>query len=60
MLINSGRIGEPVNICNGEAVMISDILKMLVEISETSAKVVFGKKLFRRQMSHCFWEIIQR
>jgi len=47
LLIKNGEPGVPVNICNGEAVKISDILNMLVEISGTKAEVISDPKLFR-------------
>ena len=47
LLLQNGEPGKPVNICNGEAVKISDILDMLVEISGTNAEVVSDPALFR-------------
>ena len=47
LLLDKGNPGEPVNICNNEAVKIGDILKMLIEISGTNAKVIADPTLFR-------------
>ena len=47
ILMEKGKPADPVNICNGTAEKISDILNMLVEISGTKAEVVSDKKLFR-------------
>ncbi len=47
LLLEKGRPGEPVNICTGKAYKISEILDMLVEISETDAKVISDPDLMR-------------
>lgn len=47
LLIQKGEPGCPVNICTGKAYKIQEILDMLIEISETDAKVVSDLKLFR-------------
>lgn len=47
LLLEKGEPGIPVNICTGKAYKIQEILDMLVEISETNAKVVSDPKLFR-------------
>lgn len=47
MLMEKGTPGEPVNICNGEAFKIQDILNMLIEISGVDVKVISDKSLFR-------------
>lgn len=47
MLMDKGMPGEPVNICNGVAYKIQDILDMLIEISGVNVKVVFDASLFR-------------
>lgn len=47
LLLEKGRPGEPVNICNGKAYKIQEILDMLIEISGTNAKVISDEKLFR-------------
>jgi len=47
ILLDKGNPGEPVNICNGKAYKIQEILDMLVEISGTNAKVISDPKLFR-------------
>ena len=46
-LLERGNPGEPVNICNGEAFRIRDILHMLIDIADVDAAVVPDKKLFR-------------
>ncbi len=47
LLLEKGNPGEPVNICNGKAYKIQEILDMLVEISGTDAKVISDPALFR-------------
>ncbi len=47
LLMKNGKPGIPVNICNGKAYQIREILDMLIEISGTSAEVVSDKRLFR-------------
>jgi GDP-D-mannose dehydratase len=47
LLLEKGNPGEPVNICTGKAYKISEILDMLVEISETDAKVITDPDLMR-------------
>lgn len=47
LLLDKGTPGEPINICTGKAYKISDILNMLVEISETKVKVVTDEGLMR-------------
>lgn len=47
LLLEKGEPGVPVNICTGKAYKIQEILDMLVEISETNAKVISDPKLFR-------------
>ncbi len=47
ILLEKGNPGEPINICNNKAYKIQEILDMLVEISETNAKVVSDPALFR-------------
>ncbi len=47
LLMQNGEPGIPVNICNGEAVSIQQILDMLVEISGTKAEVISDPALFR-------------
>ncbi len=47
ILMEKGKIADPVNICNGTAEKIRDILDMLIEISGTNAKVISDPGLFR-------------
>jgi len=47
MMMDKGIPGEPVNICNGVAYKIQDILDMLIEISGVDVKVISDKSLFR-------------
>lgn len=47
ILMDKGTPGEAINICNGKAYKIQEILDMLVEISGTRAQVISDKKLFR-------------
>ena len=47
LLLEKGEPGVPVNICNGVAVKIQEILDMLVEISGTQARVISDPALFR-------------
>ena len=47
MLLERGKPGAPINICTGKAYKINEILKMLIEISGTNAKVISDKSLFR-------------
>ncbi|MCR4892675.1 MAG: GDP-mannose 4,6-dehydratase [Lachnospiraceae bacterium] len=47
LLMDKGNPAEPVNICNGKAYQIREILDMLVDISGTNAKVVTDEKLLR-------------
>jgi len=47
LMIEYGEPGIPVNICIGKAYKISDVLDMLIEISETQVNVVQDDNLFR-------------
>lgn len=47
ILLEKGKPGMPVNICTGKAYKISEILTMLVEISETNARVISDESLMR-------------
>ncbi len=47
MMLDKGTPGDPINICTGTAYKISDILKMLIEISGLKIDVVKDKALFR-------------
>jgi GDP-4-dehydro-6-deoxy-D-mannose reductase len=47
MLIEKGQPGQPVNICNGEAVSIREILGMLIEIAGIEVRVELDKHLLR-------------
>ena len=47
LLIEKGRPGEPVNICNNKAYRIREILDMLIDIAGTEARVVSDPALFR-------------
>ena len=47
LLMEKGVPGEPVNICNGVAYKIQDILDMLIEISGVQVEVITDKTLFR-------------
>jgi GDP-4-dehydro-6-deoxy-D-mannose reductase len=47
LLMEKGLPGEPVNICNGVAYKIQDILDMLIEISGVQVEVITDKALFR-------------
>ena len=47
LLMYKGTPGEPVNICNGEAYKIQEILDMLIDISGVRVNVVSDKSLFR-------------
>jgi GDP-4-dehydro-6-deoxy-D-mannose reductase len=46
-LLEKGNPGDPVNICTGIAYSISDILKMLLEISGLDVKITQDKELLR-------------
>ena len=47
LLMEKGRPGEPVNICNNEAYRIRDILDMLIGIAGVEVEVVSDPALFR-------------
>ena len=47
LMVEKGSPGEPMNICTGEAHKISDILKLLVEISELDVEIQTDKSLYR-------------
>ena len=47
LLIDKGQPAESVNICNGKAYQIQEILDMLIEISETKVSVISDQSLFR-------------
>ena len=47
LLLEKGKPGEPINICTGKAYKISEILNMLVDISETNAQVIIDDRLMR-------------
>lgn len=47
LLIEKGEPGIPINICVGKAYKISDVLVMLIEISETKVNIVQDNNLFR-------------
>jgi len=46
-LLEKGNPGEPINICNREAIKISKVLEMLIEISGLNIKVVNDPSLLR-------------
>jgi GDP-4-dehydro-6-deoxy-D-mannose reductase len=46
-LIEDGEPGKPVNICNGEAVTIAQVLDMLIEISERTVQIEVDRNLLR-------------
>ncbi len=47
LLMEKGKVADPVNICNGKAEKIRDILDTLIEISGTKAEVIPDPKYFR-------------
>lgn len=47
MLIDKGQPGKPINICSNNALKISQILTMLIEISSLKVEVITDKALFR-------------
>jgi GDP-4-dehydro-6-deoxy-D-mannose reductase len=47
ILLDKGQAGVPINICTGKALKISEILKMLIEISKLKVEIVTDKALFR-------------
>jgi GDP-4-dehydro-6-deoxy-D-mannose reductase len=47
LLLEKGQPGQPVNICNGEAISIRDVLRMLIEISGQDVKVVQDSEFLR-------------
>lgn len=47
LLLDKNVIGQPVNICTGIAYKISDVLKLLIEISGLEVEVITDESLFR-------------
>ncbi len=47
LLLEKGQPGQPTNICNGEAVSISDVLRIFIEISGQQVKVVQDEAFMR-------------
>ena len=47
LLMEKGNSGEPVNICNGKAYQIREILDMLIDISGVKVSVISDDSLFR-------------
>jgi GDP-4-dehydro-6-deoxy-D-mannose reductase len=47
LLLEKGQPGRPVNVSNGEAVTISDVLRILIEISGVDVSVEVDKELLR-------------
>ncbi len=47
LLLDKGPVAEPVNICNGEAIQIKEVLNILIQISGVHAKVVQDKRFMR-------------
>ena len=47
LLLDKGNPAEPVNIYNGKAFKIREILQMLIKIAGVDVEVISDKKLFR-------------
>jgi GDP-4-dehydro-6-deoxy-D-mannose reductase len=47
LLLQEGEPGQPVNICNGEAVTIRDVLDMLIDISGLDVSIQVDQQLLR-------------
>jgi GDP-4-dehydro-6-deoxy-D-mannose reductase len=47
LILEKGQAGQPINVCNGEAVTIREVLRLLIEISGQDVKVTQDSLLMR-------------